>query len=105
MYPNRKPFLKVFYCFIGCLFSVNISFSQKAVPYQDDFFVIKNFKFSDGSFLDSLKLHYYFVGTPHLNKQGNIDKFFYKKTESDRYFAIPINPIIGPIIFARSSTK
>ena len=73
MYPNRKLFLKVFYCFIGCLFSVNISFSQKAVPYQDDFFVIKNFKFSDGSFLDSLKLHYYFVGIPHLNKQGNVD--------------------------------
>jgi homoserine O-acetyltransferase len=52
---------------------INFSFAQKVVPYQDDYFVIKNFKFSDGSSLDSLRLHYYFVGTPHLNKEGNID--------------------------------
>ena len=73
MHLNQKLFPASYCFFIICLFSINISFSQKVVPYNDDFFVIKNFKFSDGTSLDSLKLHYYFVGTPHLNKQGNVD--------------------------------
>ena len=73
MHLNQNFFLKTYCYFIICLFYANISFSQKVVPYQDDFFVLRNFKFSDGSSLDSFKLHYYYVGTPHLNKQGHVD--------------------------------
>ncbi|MFX8246742.1 hypothetical protein ABTL56_19600, partial [Acinetobacter baumannii] len=52
---------------------IHFAYAQKVVSYQDDNFVIRNFKFSDGSLLDSLRLHYYYVGTPHFNKAGNID--------------------------------
>jgi len=57
------------------LFSLlnNFLLAQKVVPYQDDFFVINHFVFSDGNSLDSLRLHYYYVGTPHVNKEGQID--------------------------------
>ncbi|HVZ98091.1 MAG TPA: alpha/beta fold hydrolase [Chitinophagaceae bacterium] len=52
---------------------IHFAYAQKVVPYQDDFFVIRHFRFSDGSSLDSLRLHYYYLGTPHLNKQGQVD--------------------------------
>jgi len=63
---------KIVFFLLFSLF-INIAFSQRAVPFEDDYFVIKGFRFSDGSTVDSLKLHYYYVGKPHVNAQGNID--------------------------------
>lgn len=69
---TRKHFNKVL-CFV--LFSLMIQYTQaqKVVPYQDDYFVLRDFRFADGSSLDSLRLHYYYLGTPHLDKAGHID--------------------------------
>ncbi len=68
----KKIICVIFSLMLLLLFSKTI-FSQKVVPYQEDSFVLKDFKFSDGSMLDSLRLHYYYVGKPHVNKQGQID--------------------------------
>lgn len=67
-----KTILKLFALFFFAFFFMSAN-AQKAVPHQEDYFVIKNFKFSDGQSLDSIKLHYYYLGTPHFNQQGNID--------------------------------
>ena len=73
MHLRRNFFLIILLFFNFYFLSIQLSYSQKVVPYQDDFFVIKHFTFSDGSSLDSIRLHYYYVGKPHLNKQGHVD--------------------------------
>ena len=57
------------------LFDVNKLSAQKVVPYQEGDYIIKNFKFGDGNTLDSLRLHYYYIGTPHKNAKGQVDNF------------------------------
>ena len=65
--------LRKLFAFFLFTFFFTLGHAQKVVSYQDDYFVIKNFKFSDGQSLDSLRIHYYYLGTPHINQQGNID--------------------------------
>ncbi len=69
---NKKINKIIFVWIWGILFSTAL-FSQKAVPYQEGTYVVPQFKFNDGSILDSLRLHYYTVGTAHINQQGQID--------------------------------
>jgi homoserine O-acetyltransferase len=68
----KKKYSRILYLIVFSLLH-HFAFAQQVVPYKDDFFVLKNFKFSDGASLDSIKLHYYYVGKPHLDKQGNVD--------------------------------
>lgn len=68
----KKKYSRILYLIVFSLLH-HFAFAQQAVPYKDDFFELKNFKFSDGSTLDSIKLHYYYVGKPHLDKQGSVD--------------------------------
>lgn len=56
----------------GLLLSSHI-LSQSKFSYKEDVCYLKQFKFSDGTFLDSLRLHYYTIGEPHHNGQGEID--------------------------------
>jgi homoserine O-acetyltransferase len=58
-----------------CLFQVNNLAAQKVVPYEEGDYLLSNFKFGDGHTLDSLRLHYYYVGTPHKNAKGQVDNF------------------------------
>jgi homoserine O-acetyltransferase len=67
-----KTLCKLFALFFFAFFFMSAN-AQKAVPFKEDYFVIKNFKFSDGQSLDSFRMHYYYLGTPHFNQQGNID--------------------------------
>lgn len=61
----------IFEIFLLVFFTNSVN-AQKA-SVKDDYFIIKQFKFNDGKIIDSFKLHYYYLGTPHLNKQGSID--------------------------------
>jgi homoserine O-acetyltransferase len=65
---HRRIFTVFLFSFLS-----SFSFAQMVVPFHEDYFVIKNFKFSDGQSVDSIKLHYYYLGEPHTNQQGNID--------------------------------
>jgi len=70
----KKKYLQ-FFVIIVLLFNVNNLSAQKVVPYQESDCIINNFKFGDGRTLDSLKLHYYYLGTPHKNAKGLVDNF------------------------------
>lgn len=69
---HKKIKCIIFSAIFSLLFSETV-FSQTAVPFQEGWFVLKDFKFGNGSTLDSLRLHYYYVGRPQINKQGQID--------------------------------
>ncbi len=73
MQLESKKIIRIIFLLMFFFFCSATIFSQRVVPYQEDSFVLKDFKFSDGSMLDSLRLHYYYVGKPHVNKQGQID--------------------------------
>ena len=70
---SHRHFALVFVFLIPIIWLHNPTFAQQPAGYQEGDFILKNFKFSDGSILDSLKLHYYFLGKPHLNKDRQVD--------------------------------
>ena len=67
-----KPFL-ILIAVVTTQFHLNQINAQKVVPYNEGDYVISHFKFEDGNILDSLRLHYYYVGTPHKNAAGIVD--------------------------------
>ena len=68
---------RFFQLILIALILINASniYAQKVVPYEEGDYIIKNFKFGDGLHLDSLRLHYYYIGTPHKNSKGQVDNF------------------------------
>lgn len=71
---NKSKMLKYFTVTTIVILSLSaLKIDAQKPAYKDDSYIIKQFKFSDGSKMDSLRIHYYFLGNPHLNKQGNID--------------------------------
>ncbi len=69
--PKKIKYFTFLLSVVLSMYSIKVQ-AQK-VSYKDGYYVIKQFKFNDGAILDSVRMHYYYVGTPHLNKQGNID--------------------------------
>jgi homoserine O-acetyltransferase len=58
-------------CLALILFLPAESFSQAATPNPGDF-IVKDFRFQDGSMLPETKIHYVTLGTPRKNKDGKV---------------------------------
>lgn len=56
-------------------FITNNILAQKVVPYNEGDYKISHFKFEEGATLDTLRIHYYYLGTPHKNAAGIVDNF------------------------------
>jgi homoserine O-acetyltransferase len=52
----------------------SLAFAQSApsLPTKEGDYIVKNFKFSDGETLDTLRLHYTTLGTPVRDKSGRV---------------------------------